>query len=184
MNNILGMFIEEENEKKEYGIGNVIVDKKIWCDSQEFLDSLEDVIFLVRDNVLNNQFNGSILGEDLDSVLSKYGRLNKVEWFNEDNKTVIVLDYNFLGLDKSIRQGFNRFNLVSFDYLKKQLLAYGVELSKSKKAMIIDDEDIKVFSTYTDRLIIKMPIVKKEAPRLKNTSRVLVRRINNTAKAI
>lgn len=184
MNNILEMFIEIENEKKEYGKINNRVDKKIQCDSQEFLDSLEDVIFLVMDNVLNNRFNGSILGEDLDGVLSKYGRLNRVDWYNEENKTVIVLDYHFLGLDKNVRQGFNKYNLVSFDYLKNKLSLCDIELSKSKKTKIVDDGDIKVLSTYTDRLIIKMPIVKKEAPRLKNTSGVLVRRKYMNTKAI
>ena len=179
MNYISEIFTEVMQEQSERRDTAMMVDEKIWHDSQEFLDAILDVIAIVKNNFINNQFSGSILGEDLNSVLSKYGLLNRVDWYNENDKSVIILDYNFDVLDKNIRQGFNKYNLVDFNYLKNQLSVYDIDLSKTKKAKLIDDtiDGSKMLSLYTDKLIIKMPIVKRQAPRLKNTLKVRVRKI-------
>lgn len=143
------------------------IDRKFIKDADEFKYSLLGVIDIVKSNILNNQFEGIILGEDLDDTLSKYGRLNMVNWYVYDNKTYIVLDYFFQEMDESIRNGFDKYNLINFDYLKDELENIGVNIDRSKKYNLKNyDINSKLLVGFTDKLVLTMPAIRKGAPRL------------------
>lgn len=161
------------------------IDRIIIKDADNFKNSLISVIDIVKSNILNNNFSGIILGEDLDETLSKYGRLNKMDWYVFNNKTFIVLDYVFMEMDENIRHGFDKYNLINFDYLKAELANIGVTITKSKKYNLADyDNNSKLFVQFTDKLILTMPAIRKQAPRLENRPDVYVRKLLKSYRAI
>lgn len=116
-----------------------VVENKIIQDANEFKEAILDLIYNISDNIESGIYSGSVLGEDLNSMLSKYGLLINVDWLYQDGKMLITLNYSCKDLDQNIRHGFDKYHLINFKILK------GVK----KRAPLLKNRDSK----YVKRLI-------------------------------
>ena len=165
-----------DNMKEKYLMSSV--NRKIMNDTNDFKNALLEVVDIIGDNIENDIFNGTILGEDLDNLLSKYGRLIKMDWYIENGKRIIVLDYSGNDTSKETRHGFDKYHLINFDYLQEQLADMGIIISKINKNYLYDTLDgDKRLTPYTDKLVLKMSENRKKAPLLNNQAPAYVRRL-------
>ncbi len=154
------------------------VNDKIMSDTVEFKEALLEVVNLSKSNIENHVFNGSILGEDLNSILSKHGMLQKMDWHIENGKIVIVLDYSFDKLDGEVKRCFDKYHLINFDILKTQLAGLGITILKDTKINFCDLGDgNRMLVPYTDKLMLTVKRVRKNAPLLKDRSPAYVRKL-------
>lgn len=154
-----------------------VVENKIIKDANEFKEAILELIYNISDNIENGIYSGSILGEDLNSMLSKYGLLINVDWLYQDDKMLITLNYSCNDLDQNIRHGFDKYHLINFKILKNELAKFGISISRTEKCDIFNIDMIKKLIPFTDKLVLTMNGVKKRAPLLKNSDSKYVKRL-------